>query len=160
MAGILASIAIPGFAQLQRNSARTSAVNDFVHTVFLARSEAIKRGLVVSICRSVNGERCDNRAARWDTGWLVFINRDRDQPADLDVGEEILHRNGGWAGGKITSNRLSFSFRPASQADVNGTIVFCHPRSKASDARAVIISHTGRPRVATRDASGRALACG
>jgi type IV fimbrial biogenesis protein FimT len=157
--GILASVAVPSFANLHRNAARTTAVNDFLHSVYLARSEAIKRGGVVSLCRTADGERCADRTSNWDTGWLVFINSDRDQPADLDPGEEILHRHHGWPGGRITSNRLSFSFRPTTQADVNGTIVFCAARGDTTEARAIIISHTGRPRVSKRDASNRALNC-
>src|SRR5690349_19066715 len=50
--GVLTSLAVPSFAELQRNSERTTAVNAFFHAVFLARSEAIKRGRVVSICKS------------------------------------------------------------------------------------------------------------
>ena len=157
--GILAAVAVPSFANLHRNAARTAAVNDFLHSVYLARSEAIKRGSVVSLCRTADGERCTDRTSNWDTGWLVFINADRDQPADLDPGEEVLHRHHGWQGGRITSNRVSFSFRPVTQADVNGTIVFCAARGDTSEARAIIISHTGRPRVSKRDASNRALNC-
>jgi type IV fimbrial biogenesis protein FimT len=157
--GILASIAIPSFANLQRNVGRTTAVNDLLHSMYLARSEAIKRGAVVSVCRTQDGERCADRTANWNTGWLVFVNTDRDQPADLDPGEEILYRHHGWPGGSITSNRVSFSFRPTTQADVNGTIVFCDAPHATSDPRALIISHTGRPRVSKRDASGRALRC-
>ena len=158
--GILATIAVPSLTRLQHNAARTAAVNDFMHTVFLARSEAIKRNAVVSVCRSVDGKHCANRTANWETGWLVFVNTDRDQPADRDTGEEILHRNDGWNGGRITSNRLSFSFRPTAQGDVNGTILFCDPRGHASDARAIIISHTGRARISRRDSRGKALRCG
>jgi hypothetical protein len=44
------------------------------------------------------------------------------------------------------------------QAVVNGTIVFCDARGSAH-ARAIIISHTGRPRVAQRDADGKPLRC-
>lgn len=157
--GILASVAIPGFAQLQRTNGRATAVNGFIHTLALARSEAIKRSVVVSVCRSVEGTRCDNRTAQWNSGWIVFINRDHDQPADLDEGEEILHRNDGWRDGIVTSNRLSFSYRPTYQADVNGTVLFCHPRGGDAEARAVIISHTGRARVSKRDASNRPLRC-
>jgi len=159
IAGLLAALAVPSFAGFQRNAARTAAVNDLMHSIYLARSEAIKRGGVVSLCRTVDGEYCAPQTSNWDTGWLVFVNSDRDQPAYLDAGEEILQRHSGWPGGRITSNRLSFSFRPTSQADVNGTLVFCDARDKTNNARAIIISHTGRPRVSKRDADNRALNC-
>ena len=44
------------------------------------------------------------------------------------------------------------------QGVVNGTLVFCDPRGSAH-ARAIIISHTGRPRVARLDADGKPLRC-
>ena len=156
---ILAAVAVPGFSHLQRSSARTAAVNDFMHSIHFARSEAIKRGGVTAICRTVDGERCGSSTDTWSTGWLVFVNTDRDQPAHLDAGEEILRRYDGWAGGVITSNREAFSFRPTTQLGVNGTITFCDARGDLANARAVIISHTGRPRVSKRDADNRALNC-
>lgn len=156
---ILSAVAVPQMGNLQRSAARTATVNDFMHSIFLARSKAVMTNGVVSICRSIDGESCASKTSNWETGWIVFQNTDHDQPAVRDAGEEILERHGGWRGGRITSNREAFSFRPASQADVNGTLIFCDSVGKSSDARAIIISHTGRPRVSSRDASNRALTC-
>ena len=155
---ILSAVALPSFASLQRNTRRTVAINDFIHAVFLARSEAIKRNSVVSICRSDDGLKCNNDAPNWNGGWIVFENLDRDQPADADPGEPILMRHEALVGGALTSNRESFSFRPYAQSDVNGTLVYC-PTRGSKDGRAIIISHTGRPRASNRDASGKALKC-
>ena len=154
---VLATLAAPSFKTLHLNSRRTAVVNGFLHTVFLARSEAIKRGLVVSVCRSSDGQSCDP-GVDWSTGWIVFVNRDRDIPPLRDAAEELIFSSGGWPGGSITSNRRAYSFRPVTQLDVNGTIVFCDARGSAH-ARAIIISHTGRPRVAQLDADGKPLRC-
>ena len=159
VAAILTALAAPNFARMQRASARAAAVGDLMHAIYLARSEAIKRNAVVSICRSIDGQRCANKTATWDTGWMVFVNNDRDSPAEADAGETVIHRNAGWLGGQVTSNRATFSFRPMSQADVNGSILFCDPQGGAEDARVIIISHTGRPRVSDRDAANKPLKC-
>jgi type IV fimbrial biogenesis protein FimT len=156
---ILSAVAVPGLGQWQRSAARTAAVNDFMHSIFLARSQAIMLNGVVSICRSADGQTCGARSDNWDSGWLVFVNLDADRPVTLDAGEPIVQRHAGWRGGRITSNREAFSFRPTSQLDVNGTILFCDVRGSNADARAIIISHTGRPRVSKRDASNRPLNC-
>jgi type IV fimbrial biogenesis protein FimT len=158
IAAIIGSIAIPSFVNLHRSAQRTAVVNDFVHDVFFARSEAIKRNSVVSICRSNDGKSCANKAANWNGGWIVFENLDGDQPADTDPGEPILARHAG-VGGSFTSNRVSFSFRPYDQGDVNGTLVYCAAKDDLKNARAIIISHTGRPRTSDKDASGKALKC-
>jgi type IV fimbrial biogenesis protein FimT len=156
---ILSTVAIPEFGAMRRSASRRAAVNDFLHALFLARSQAVMINGVVSICRSRDGTTCENQNGNWNDGWIVFKNTDRDQPAERDTDEEIIYKHEGWNDGDITSNRVSFSFRPTAQADVNGTVVFCGLGAAPSDARAIIISQIGRPRVSTRDASNRALQC-
>jgi type IV fimbrial biogenesis protein FimT len=155
---VLATLAAPTFRTIQLNSRRTAAVNGFMHSLFLARSEAIKRAQIVSVCRSSDSRNCDLRAGDWSAGWIVFVNRDRDDPPERDAAEELISSSGAWPGGSITSNRRAYSFRPATQGVVNGTIVFCDARGP-SHARAIIISHTGRPRVAQHGSDGKPLRC-
>ncbi|NLG77834.1 MAG: prepilin-type N-terminal cleavage/methylation domain-containing protein [Xanthomonadaceae bacterium] len=155
---ILAALAAPAFASFHLDAKRTATVNEFFHSVFLARSEAAKRGEVASVCRSEDGNTCASREVPWTVGWIVFVNLDRDEPAERDPNEPLLAVYGAREGVTITSNRVTYSFRPTVQGVVNGTIVFCDRRG-SEHARAIIISHTGRPRVARRDASGRALPC-
>jgi type IV fimbrial biogenesis protein FimT len=148
---------VPSFANLLRNAARTREVNQFIQAVYVARSEAIKRNGVVSLCPSRNGATCSPDAP-WNSGWLIFVNLDRDTPAARDAGESLLRVYQPWDAGHITSNRSTLSFRPFGQMGVTATVTFCDDRG-ARAARAVIISQTGRPRVATVDASGGALNC-
>jgi len=154
---VLATLAAPSYQALYMNSRRTAAVNGFLHTVFLARSEAIKRSQVVSVCNSIDGQRCGT-GFEWSTGWIVFVNHDRDEPPERDVTEPLIFVSSGSPGVSITSNRRAYSFRPVMQAVVNGTIVFCDARG-SPQARAIIISHTGRPCVAQLDAEGKPLRC-
>jgi type IV fimbrial biogenesis protein FimT len=155
--GILASLAAPGFASLVADSARTTAVNDLFHAVFLARSEAIKRAQVVSLCPSADGETC-LKQRDWTVGWMVFVNERVEDPAERDEGEAVINVYQGWRRGQITSNRLSYSFRPHGQGVVNGTIVFCDSRG-SEHARGIIISQTGRPRIARRDSGNKPFKC-
>jgi type IV fimbrial biogenesis protein FimT len=155
---ILATVAVPSLHVFQLNSRRAAVVNGFLHSLFLARSEAIKRGQIVSVCRSSDGKNCESGTGDWRSGWIVFANRDRDDPPERDSGEDVITSSGGWPGGSITSNRRAYSFRPTTQGVVNGTIVFCDARG-SSYARAIIISHTGRPRVAQRDSADKPLRC-
>jgi type IV fimbrial biogenesis protein FimT len=154
----LAAMAAPGFRTLQLDGRRTAVVNNFLHGLFVARSEAIKRGRIVSVCRSGDGRTCDYAAKDWNVGWIVFVNSDRDDPPQRDPREPVIASSGAWPGGSITTNRRAYSFRPVSQAVVNGTIVFCDARGSAQ-ARAIIISYTGRPRITRLDAAGKPLRC-
>lgn len=155
---ILTSISAPSLVNWQRNSERSAAITNFWHAIFLARSEAIKRNSVVVLCKSSDGQQCSNSASNWANGWLVFENIDHDEPAQVDAGEPVLHVYNDAKGMSIRSNRPAFSFRPFAQGSVNGTIVFCDARGDQS-ARAIIISHTGRPRESAKDASNHALHC-
>jgi type IV fimbrial biogenesis protein FimT len=154
---ILSAIAVPSFSNLRHDNARAAEVNGFLHAIFFARSESIKRAQVVTLCKSRDGSSCASDA-QWHDGWIVFVNTDRDELPERDPDEELLLVRPGWRSGTITSNRAAYSFRPYRQGVVNGTVTFCDPRGSAH-ARAIIISHTGRPRTSPRDASNRPLTC-
>jgi type IV fimbrial biogenesis protein FimT len=157
IAAIAVSAAAPSFGTLTRNASRTRQVNQFIQAVYLARSEAIKRNGVVSLCPSRDGASCSPGPV-WQTGWIVFVNLDRDSPADRDANENLIQVYAAWDSGHITSNRSSLSFRPFGQSGVTATVTFCDDRG-SPEARAVIISQTGRPRVSSRSASDKTLTC-
>jgi type IV fimbrial biogenesis protein FimT len=149
---------VPAFRDLQLNAARTREVNQFIHAVYLARSEAIKRNGVVSLCPSRDGTWCAPSGTPWQRGWMIFVNRDRDSPAVRDPAEEILRVYASWERGAVKANRATLSFRPFGQMGVTATFTFCDQRGSQA-ARAVIISQTGRPRVSDRSASNGPLTC-
>jgi type IV fimbrial biogenesis protein FimT len=156
---VVTGFAVPSFRSLQLDAARTRQVNQFVQSIHLARSEAMKRSAVISLCPSSDGRTCGTAGTtHWDAGWLVFENLDRDSPAVLDPGEPIVQVYPAWADGQVRGNRDTLSFRSFGQSGVTATYVFCDARGSRA-ARAVIISQSGRPRIATRTASGAALAC-
>lgn len=148
---------VPSFRNFLLDAARTREVNQFVQALYLARGEAIKRNQVVSLCPSRDGVTC-LPGSLWASGWLVFVNVDRDSPATRDSGEELLRTYPSWDSGQISSNRSTLSFRAFGQSGVTATVTFCDARG-SSAARAVIVSQTGRPRVADRDSSGGLLNC-
>ncbi len=93
---------VPTFRDLQRNAARTREVNQFIQAVYLARSEAIKRNRVVSLCPSVDAEDCAPAGTSWQAGWIVFVNGLPSVRADgRDRNVHLLRRPGlaGRAGG-------------------------------------------------------------
>lgn len=158
VAAILLGLAVPSFGGMWLDSRRAVAVNALVRGIYLARTTAVFRNQVVSICRSSDGSTCSHQTADWQQGWLVFVNLDRDDPPIRDANEPVLAVQGGWDTGSITSNRRSYSFRPHQHRVVNGTVVFCDRRGPAH-ARAIIINSAGRPRIATRDSDNRPLRC-
>lgn len=157
MLALLASAAAPLFRTLLLDARLTTAVNALVHTTHLSRVAAQVELDDVVICRSETGAECAP-PGNWSSGWIAFVNRDRDDPPVVDPGEPVLHATGPLALPYVGSNRRAFVLRPFSLRATNGTVVFCDERG-ARAARAVIVSYTGRPRASRRAASGRALAC-
>jgi type IV fimbrial biogenesis protein FimT len=75
-----------------RNNRLTTQANTFVATLNFPRSEALKRGVRVTLCRSSNGTSCNTETAknrRWETGWLVFAESVTVN-GQLDTSETLL----------------------------------------------------------------------
>jgi len=158
VAGVLLSTGVPGLRSLVQDNRRAAAVNRSVHAIHLARGEAAKRARYVTLCKSGGGRNCAGGNLPWSNGWIAFVNEDRDEPPQLDAGEDVLLREPPQMHVEVTGNRNAFTFRPFHQRSTNGTLVFCDSRG-ADSARALIVSHTGRPRVSDRTAGGGPLRC-
>jgi len=89
--GILLSVAVPSFQSLMSNSQIVSTTNDFVSSINLARSEAIKRGGLAAVCPSADplsaSAVCGTNTA-WTSGWVAFADDDGDGQRDTD--EDLL----------------------------------------------------------------------
>jgi prepilin-type N-terminal cleavage/methylation domain-containing protein len=84
---ILFAAAAPNVGRMIAGHRATSATNDLIHGIALARSEALRRGRRVYLAPS---------GARWRDGWVVFIdrndNRQYDGPAS-GVADELIARH-------------------------------------------------------------------
>ncbi len=157
LVAVLAGAGVPLFRSVLLEARMTAAVNALVHTAHLARNAAQMDAREVVVCRSIDALQCAP-AGNWSSGWIVFVNRDRDDPPAVDVDERILQATGSQALPVISSNRRAYVLRPFPLRATNGSVVFCDVRG-AAEARAVIISYSGRPRVARRSAAGQPLTC-
>src|SRR5690606_30286528 len=54
VAGVVLGLGIPNMIEFQRNNAMASASNELVTAVLLARAEAVKRQVPVSLCLSAD----------------------------------------------------------------------------------------------------------
>ena len=155
---VLTAAGVPGFGAFVLNARRTADINGFVAAVQLARSEAFKRGRPVVLCKSADGVRCGGAEIEFGQGWLVFVNEDEARPPRRADDEPLLYVYEPEMTGRITANRRLFEFRPFGRRSTNGTVTFCDRRG-SDQARAVILSFTGRPRVSARGAGSRPLVC-
>ena len=115
------------------------------------------RKQVVSICPTLDGNAC-SPGRDWSHGFLVFENGDRDDPPQIDAGEILLHRHRTNGSVKIAANRRGFTLRATFLRATNGTLVVCDRAGRVMP-RALVISYTGRPRVAGQSPDGAPYAC-
>ena len=86
---IVLGFAVPSFESIIQNNRSVSLSNDLVASLYLARSEAVKRGVSVSVCgaQDTNYNSCGNN---WDLGWIVFVNPDENTSISGGVTEPII----------------------------------------------------------------------
>ena len=95
---ILMSLGVPMMRNLIERNAVSGQVNSFVGAVQLARSEAIKRGIQVVVCRSANAETsntptCAASGTGWESGWIVFADRNTNEQMSWSSGDsDVLLR--------------------------------------------------------------------
>lgn len=91
IAGIMLTIAAPSLQTFIRSSHIRTVTNGLTGMLNLSRSEAVKRGWPMTLCKTndVNAATlaCNN-SATWQDGWIVFS--DFDQDGVIDAGESPL----------------------------------------------------------------------
>ena len=157
IASTVLAIGVPSFGNLVARNRQTVEINALFHAAHLARKESIMRRRVVSLCPSSDGRRCVP-GRDWSSGWLMFENTDRDEPPQVDNGEPVLLVHRVNPGIRLTANRRGFTFRATFLRATNGTFVACDIAARAAP-KALVVSYTGRPRVATRTTRGKPYSC-
>lgn len=143
IATIVIMVAVPSFqAAFQSNRAATQS-NELLTALMLARSEAVKRGIQVSVCSSTDQATCA-AATNWATGWIVFTDEDADGSKDL--AETIIRV---WD--KLNGNATLVQTGGANNVQYTGTgIVVAKADFQfrlAGNDKNICINATGRPRV-------------
>lgn len=69
---IVLAVGVPSFRSIIASNRLATQSNDFLVALSTARSEAMKRGIYVTVCRSSNGSSCATATGGWNQGWIVF----------------------------------------------------------------------------------------
>jgi len=157
LAAAVLTLGIPSFGSIVANHRLRVEVDALFHAVHVARKASVVRRRAVTICPTYNGSDCEP-GLDWSMGWMMFVNTDRDQPAVRDDDEAVLRFHPVDQNARIMANRRSFTLRSTQLRATNGTLVFCDRVARA-EPRALVISYTGRPRVARKDSRGKAYRC-
>lgn len=156
IAAVLSALAAPSLQLVVHSNRLVSASNNFFSTLFMARSEAIKRNSRVVICPSGDGQACA-MSGGWEQGWLVF--HDMNNNAQRNTNESLiqwslpLHDSLVLTGNTTVSKYISFdgtgAARQLSGAFQAGTLTLCRISNSSTQARKITINAVGRPRVRT-----------
>ena len=154
---VLLTLAMPSLSGTLARHRQHAELNALFHAFHQARKESIMRRRVVSLCPSDDGLTCGDNAD-WSDGWLMFENKDRDSPPRKDPGEILLFSHHVDPTLRIVANRRGFTLRATFLRATNGTLIVCD-RAGRVRPRALVVSYTGRPRVASEDRRGHAYNC-
>lgn len=140
---ILLTIAVPNFITFVQNSRLVGQANDLVTSLNYARSEAIKRGVRVTVCSRADNTSCA-AATAWNAGWLVFVDTNGDGvvggEAVLQVRQPLESTN------TLNSATLQrVTYQNSGFSGFMGTLRLCDTRGTAN-ARAIVVSAQGRVR--------------
>jgi len=149
-----------GMSSLLQDARMTAAANQLMGHLSLARSEAIKRNVRVTLCKSRDGVACTDGSV-WQEGWLVFADDNKNHK--LDVGETILHVQEALSGNMTlhygeSGTYTYMGYNSAGEAIRAATFTFCDRRG-AEKAKGIIVYWTGRPRVSTKTSEDKPLRC-
>jgi type IV fimbrial biogenesis protein FimT len=167
---VLLGIGVPNFRDFVRNGRMTAAANDLLTDINLARSEAVKRRVPVTLCKTTDGTSCSTDASVPFRRWIVFV--DDANAAAVDATNDGDGEVDGAAETVLVDRAIAATITPVTAGNrivyqssgfpvVDGTngltrVLMCDARKTAvsvggsSAARGITVSATGRPAV-TRD---------
>lgn len=149
---ILLGIGVPVFGKAVASSRQLTSVNQLVADLNFARSHAITRGRMITLCA---GEQACNGSPRWSGRILIFL--DANQNGQFDAGDDLvqiseLSTSLEWSWSNFR-NQPYMSFAPdGTTHSLNGTFTLCRDTSAL---RTIVINITGRMRLDLPDDDSR-----
>jgi type IV fimbrial biogenesis protein FimT len=150
---ILATVAVPNMQQFMTSNRLAGITTEYMGAFNLARSEAIKRALPVTICRSTDNINCNG--TNWSGGMIAFVDTDSDRTrtvASEDLVKVFMPIDAPYAANAALVDTAgntvnAIIFNRDGTVNGTGTFAFCYNAS-TTGAQAVILTRT-RLRIAT-----------
>ena len=151
IAGLLGALALPAFHDWLGAYQLANHARHLAESMTRARTEAVRRGHRVNLCKSSNRNQCDDRGS-WDAGFLMFVDIDHDGRVGAD--EPVLGSDSAAPPGvTVSANRplddyVSYTnlgtARLLNGALQMGTFTICRSGQRALN---VVLANSGRVRV-------------
>jgi type IV fimbrial biogenesis protein FimT len=140
---ILSGLGAASYSSVSGRTRVAGTATDLLHAIELTRSEAAKRGMLVTLL-PVGGD--------WSAGWTVFVDNNGNR--QLDAGEPLILRHARMhPSTRVVANSTPgyIAFGPSgrpqqySGAFLAATLTVCD----SGVSRSVVLAKTGRPRMDT-----------
>lgn len=158
---ILLVVAAPNLSDFVRNNRITTTTNDLLAAIRLTRTETVKRGNPVILCRSANptaaNPACGGTAKTYTSGWIIYenLNSDLAYNAGTDV---LISIHPPVSGVEIKSNSYGdndLHFKADGTLDEGGLPAYAVCDGRGPDyGRLIVVALTGRARVIPTTAGG------
>ncbi|MDZ7803054.1 GspH/FimT family pseudopilin [Thiohalophilus sp.] len=128
---IMLALATPSFTQMIKSNRLSTQTNEFISTLNVARSEAVKRGDVINITAADDSD----SGNEWGPGWKV-----------TNSGGDVLFESDGLDATLTldSSNDLgSYQYQATGMIDNGDTLILCDDRT-GENGRQITITSTGR----------------
>jgi len=157
IAAILLSQAVPSFITMMKDNRIVTQTNSLVTSLNTARSDAVKRGTRITVCKSADNATCI-AAGGWHQGWIAFTDSNND--AVVNNTDVVLHTHGPLPAGTTfngvvgnVANYVSYASSGFSElvgggGAQTGTLVLCDDRGFGDRARAIVVNAAGQVRTA------------
>lgn len=154
--GILTAIAIPAMQSFVESNRLSTATNDFLGDINVARTEAMKRqggfsvGTIgrVFMCASSDGVSCAAAPTTWNAGWIVFWDQDS-SGTFAEANNDVMLKTHGALSPRITiattpasTSSLAYNQLGMLVSSVSTTIQVTN--TKTNQSRSVCLSATGQ----------------
>lgn len=146
---ILLSLTNPGFSQWLQRYQADKVINELVRAISLARATAITSNKMVTLCRSMDGQNC---GGRWEEGSIIFTDQNAD--SKINGNDQLIYRlealkYPGTIKFRAFQNKQYLQMTPLGFSNYqNGNFTYCPANNDARLAQQLIISRTGRTRLA------------
>jgi len=141
--GVIMLVAAPSYSTLIQRTRLKSFANEVVSSVYLARSEAIKRNATMTLCTSSDQETCTG-GGQWEQGWVV-----------LDPNDTVITSQQSLSTGLVLYNKDdaafdTMTFQPSGLV-TPAVMKLCQQTPTVGiEEKWIAISATGRTRVQTK----------
>jgi type IV fimbrial biogenesis protein FimT len=142
--GVLLAIGVPSYTSITRGNMIAAQSSNLMQTFTLARSEALKRGLRVSVCPIGNDDTSTCLTANdWAKGWMVFED-DFGGAGTVDPGDRTLQVFAPAEGITITTASASVVYLATAAVVTRADFDVSKSGCTGDQKRTVSVATTGR----------------